>query len=77
MGLLLIVLVIADFSSMMFKEDRSPLDLPFLFHIHGAVYIAWFLLFILQTKLISNLNYNLHKKLGYSSIATVIGMFVQ
>ena len=76
MGMLLVVLVIAGFGSIMFKEDRSPFDLPFLFHIHAAVYISWFLLFILQTKLISNHNYNLHKKLGYSSIALVIGMLV-
>jgi hypothetical protein len=76
MGLLLTVLVIIGFGSAMIKGEKSPLDLPLLFHIHALVYMAWFLLFILQTKLISHHKYNLHKNLGYSSIFIVIAMLV-
>lgn len=76
MGLLLITLVIVGFGSAMFNAGKSPLELPLLFHIHALVYIAWFMLFIIQTKLISKHNYNLHKNLGYSSILLVISMLV-
>ncbi len=76
MGLLLTSLVIAGFGLTMIKEGRSPTDLPFLFHLHAVTYLAWFLLFIFQVKLIGERNYNLHKKLGYGSILVVIAMLI-
>ena len=76
MGLLLLGLVFLGFGSAMFTGGKSPFELPFVFHVHAFVYIAWFVLFILQTKLISQHNYSLHKNLGYSSVFIVLAMIL-
>lgn len=76
MGLLLLSLVIIGFGSVMIITGRTPDDFPIVFHLHGAAYIAWFLLFIVQAKLIGQSNYDLHKKLGYSSLAILAAMLV-
>jgi hypothetical protein len=76
MGLLMLVLVLTGFASAAFVRGTSPLDLPLLFHLHGIVFIAWFLLFINQARLIGNKAYVQHKKLGYASLVVVAVMLV-
>jgi len=61
MGVLLLGIVFLGFGSAM---------------LVGQVFIAWFILFILQTRLVSTKNFQLHKRLGYSSIALVAAMLV-
>lgn len=38
--------------------------LPWLLHVHGALMTAWFVLFFVQTSLISAHRVDLHKRLG-------------
>lgn len=76
MGMLLLALLVAGFGSAAFIQGRSLMELPVIFHMHGAVFIAWYLLFINQARLIGGGNHALHKKLGYSSVAIVTLMIV-
>jgi hypothetical protein len=74
MGVLLLSLVVIGFGLAALIRQQSPLDLPITFHMHAAVYLAWFGLFIFQASLIGNNNKALHMKLGQLSIILVIGM---
>ena len=76
MGLLMLTLVVAGFASAASVRGTSPLELPLLFHLHGIVFMAWFLLFINQARLIGNKHYVQHKKLGYASVIVVAVMMV-
>ena len=74
MGLLLLALVIAGFGGAAMVRGGSPLELPLLFHMHGLVFIAWFLLFINQARLIGKRSYDSHKTMGLLSLILVAGM---
>src|SRR6185295_367255 len=52
--------------------DLPPL--PTLMHVHGAVFTAWFLLFLTQTRLIAKQNIKAHMALGTigAALAAVI-----
>lgn len=76
MGLLLLSLVIIGFGSSAVINNKNPFELPLLFHIHAVSYISWFVLFIYQASLINKANYNLHRRIGYSSFAVVIMMLI-
>ena len=45
-------------------------------HLHGVVFTAWVLLFLLQTALIGIRRVRLHRRLGYASIALAVTMIV-
>jgi hypothetical protein len=45
-------------------------------HVHGVVFTAWVLLFLLQTALIGLRRVRLHRRLGYASIALAVTMIV-
>lgn len=45
-------------------------------HLHGVVFTAWVLLFLLQTALIGLRRVRLHRRLGYASIALAVTMIV-
>ena len=76
MGVLMLVLVFAGFGSASYVRGTSPLDSPALFHVHGLIYIAWYLLFIFQAHLIGSNNRALHQKLGYTSPVVIIAMLI-
>ncbi len=71
MSLLLLGLVILGFGANSFALGLSPLDMPWLFHIHGVTYLLWFILLVVQTRLIANSNRLLHKMLGLSSLVII------
>lgn len=50
--------------------------LPFIVHIHGAVYTAWVLLYLAQTTLIAAGQRDLHKALGAGGIALAAVLIV-
>ena len=76
MGILLVVLVLAGFGFTAIGREISPLDLPLLFHIHAFAYLAWFVLYIVQTSLIAKRNHNTHRRLGYLSLLVIPAMLV-
>jgi hypothetical protein len=48
------------------KSYFQTAQLPFLIHIHAAIFTTWFLFFVLQTALISNKRVYIHRRLGYA-----------
>ncbi|MDB4322333.1 hypothetical protein N9975_01825 [bacterium] len=46
------------------------------FIIHGILYLGWYVLFAVQSRLSSTNNVTLHKKLGYLSLILVCGLTV-
>lgn len=49
---------------------------PQIIHIHGAFCFAWISLFLIQTLLIRNRNYSLHKRLGFLGFAIALGISI-
>lgn len=45
-----------------------------LVHLHAALLYSWQLLFLLQTTLIRNRNFDLHRRLGYAAVPLALGM---
>lgn len=52
----------------------AKLHLSSLLFAHGLIFSSWILLLIIQTRLISERNVALHRKLGYASIALIVLM---
>ena len=50
----------------------SPALPSVVVHLHGVVMTAWFVLFLVQARLIAVGNVNLHRRLGMASIALVV-----
>ncbi len=47
-----------------------------LLHLHGIVFTAWLVLFLVQTRLIAGRRLALHRRLGYASLAVAVAMVV-
>jgi hypothetical protein len=75
-ALLLLGLVIIGFSMPVIFFDRSPFELPLLFHIHGITYLAWFSLLVYQAQLIGQRNYGRHRLTGYVGLLVYLAMLV-
>ena len=45
-------------------------------HLHGLLFSAWVLLFLVQTALIAGRRVNVHRRLGYASSALAAGMVI-
>lgn len=73
-GLLLIAIVIGGFLPAAFSLPGGPLSLPLLYHVHGLVFLSWFILFCFQARLIQRGNRKLHRILGKSSLGLAIAM---
>ena len=53
----------------------ARLHLPSLFILHGVVFSSWLVVVVTQAFLVSAKKFQIHKKLGYASIAIVVAMF--
>ena len=69
--------VLAGFSRTYFLKTyfATPALSP-LFHIHGIVFSAWLVYFVVQTALIANRRVSVHRRLGYAGTALVSAMIV-
>jgi len=71
----LIALALATFTVVGFSRTyyfRFLTDLPpltVLVHLHGAVFTAWLLVFVAQTRLVAAQRVDLHRKLGIAAVA--------
>src|SRR5215813_2956018 len=54
----------------------AKLRLPPLFIVHGVVFSSWLAILVAQARLVSARRIQIHKALGYASIAIVVAMFV-
>ena len=72
----LLALVLAGFVPAGFMRPGGVTAAPLLLHVHGAVFLAWFLLLCLQLRLITTERVGLHQALGKSSVILAVAMVV-
>ncbi len=71
MAVLLLVIVFAGFAPTYYlRTDDKPALAP-LYMIHGAVFTAWFALFLVQSMLIASRRVKIHRILGWASLGLV------
>lgn len=75
-NLLILFIVVGTFSVNGFLnfEDLPPISLIVI--IHGTLMFAWYVLVVVQAKLIRQRNYNIHITLGKLSIALAAGIVI-
>jgi hypothetical protein len=76
MGLVLLACVIAGFVPPALARPGGIASMPLLLHVHGAVFVSWFVLFCAQAHLIGTNSIRLHQSLGKASIGIAVGMIV-
>jgi hypothetical protein len=77
MGLVLLGVVVSGFS--LFTVTLRPggiAAVPLYLHGHGAIFVSWYVLFVLQAWLASGGNLRLHRTLGKASVLLAAGMIV-
>ena len=71
------VVVFAGFAPTYFLRrlsDQPPL--PWLVHLHGALFIAWILLLLVQTRLVAMKRTDFHRTLGVAGGALAVLMLI-
>lgn len=58
------------------KVYNSPEIVSVTFIVHSILYLGWYILFAVQSNLVSSGNFAVHKKLGYMSIALFVFLIV-
>jgi hypothetical protein len=77
MGLVLLGIVISGFSLFTITVRPGGIGgVPWYLHLHGAVFVSWYILFVLQARLASGGNLRLHQTLGKSSLSLVAGIVI-
>lgn len=66
---LLVITFVALIPNFLTTLITNPQKLSLEWAVHGFLFLGWYILFSLQTALISGRSIQLHKKLGYISIA--------
>jgi uncharacterized membrane protein YozB (DUF420 family) len=76
-AILLLLLNIWGFAPTFFfrKQFNSP-ELPLVTQVHGAIFSAWFVLFIIQASLIRKRRIRLHKRFGIMGVVLAIFMII-
>jgi hypothetical protein len=73
---LLLVIVVSGFTIASFRFPNGVLDVPLFLHFHGAAFLGWYALLLLQMHLI-RINYrHIHKFLGFASVIYAIAIIV-
>lgn len=68
-----VIIVFAGFARTYYlKELFGSPGLTGLVHLHGLVMTAWFLLFVVQVRLVESRHLELHKRLGYAGAALAV-----
>jgi len=76
MGVVLTAIVVAGFVPPMLARPGGIASVPLLLHVHGAVFVAWFLLFCLQAGLVVAGRVRLHRRLGMTSVVLAVAIIV-
>ena len=76
LGLLLTTIVIFGFGASARALPDGPASLPMLYHIHGFIFLAWFVFFTVQASLIRNQRPELHITLGHLSVILAVSMLI-
>jgi len=75
-GLLLLINLIGFSSTYFLKEFLGTPELPLRTHIHGGIFTSWFVLFLVQTVLISRRNFKIHRRVGIVGSMLAIAMVI-
>ena len=74
MSLLITVTVFAGFAASFYLRDAAQPPLATLLVVHGVVFTAWVLLFVVQTTLIAANRVEVHKRLGWAGAALAVAL---
>jgi len=70
MSILLLVMIVVGFWPSYFGPlTRGETEAPWVLHVHGAIYMAWMLMLVLQTWLAATGRIRTHRKVGTYGIA--------
>lgn len=73
MAILLLAINLVGFAPTYFlKSFFDTPELPLRLHVHGMVFTAWFVFFVVQTSLIARGNVALHRRLGMAGAALAV-----
>lgn len=76
MGIVLTLVVLGGFIPSVMMRPGGAGSIPLLLHVHGAVFLAWFLVYCMQASLIGSGNVRLHMRLGPASLILAAAMIV-
>lgn len=76
MALVIAAVFIAGFSTTVPGDFAPKPGLPFLLHLHGAIFTLWVLLFVAQPAFITRGSLALHRRLGWLGVGLVVAMVV-
>lgn len=68
MAILMIVLVVGGFGTTLLTRTSAVLSLPMVVHLHGAVFLSWFLCFFLQARFVQAGDMATHRRIGQFSL---------
>jgi len=74
--LLLMLIVISGFTTSAVGRPGGVLATPLHLHVHGAIFLAWYLLLAVQTRLIARGRRALHRRLGYASLLLALTIVI-
>ena len=75
-GVLFIVLALIGFGPSFLDYYHGAYYFPPIVHLHGALMLSWLLVYVNQTRLASNGDLRLHRKLGLWSIALAAAVWI-
>src|SRR5688572_16346684 len=75
-SLILLVVIFITLLPHYFKIYSPSDNVPVAFIVHGFLYLAWFLLFAVQSNLVVLKKTEAHKKLGYLSLILLVGLIL-
>lgn len=75
-SLLLLVIIFITMLPHYFKLAAAPANVPTSYVVHGAVYLAWFVLFAIQSNLVVLKKTAVHKQLGYCSLILLAALII-
>ncbi len=76
MGALLTAMVVLGFGASVAVKLGGVAGLPMLYHVHGAIFVSWFLLFMAQAGWVRRANLRMHRAAGQLSLVLVVAMLV-
>ena len=76
MALAAMLAVALGFSPSYFLRDATLPPLSPLYHVHGALFTAWILLFVLQAALVAGRRTDLHRRLGVAGAVLAALVFI-
>ena len=74
MGLLLTMIVLLGFLPPVLSKPQGAFSLPLLYHIHGLIFVSWFVLFFVQASFVRGGNLKSHRRFGRLSIVLALAM---